>query len=245
MDVDSALNFVDIAAAQLEALSQPTSTLHDSIHAPPTEEPFAQPTPTSGYFPQPNSFPSAPPDANDHEQNRDMLWRAVLALGRSMENMNMNSNSQQQALSALVHRIADRPSTTGSGAPKHREPRVFNGRTDQLDAFLREVNNASTSNVALFPLIVIVRFTLDSTLAMELPLPALVQAFKSRFQDPDQYASAIRKMRKLRQTGSCAAFTNQYAELLAELDWSEQTKIQEYYVRLKDGVKITLCNRKG
>ncbi len=74
---------------------------------------------------------------------------------------------------------------------------------------------------------------------------SFIDAFKVRFQDSDQYASALRKMRKLKQTSSCAIFTNQYIEILAELDWTEQTKIQEYYDRLKDAVKFTLCNRKG
>ncbi|KAF8156744.1 hypothetical protein B0H34DRAFT_625253, partial [Crassisporium funariophilum] len=55
----------------------------------------------------------------------------------------------------------------------------------------------------------------------------------------------LRKMRKLKQTGSCAAFTNQFIEILAELDWTEQTKVQEYYDRLKENIKTTLCNRKG
>ncbi len=74
---------------------------------------------------------------------------------------------------------------------------------------------------------------------------SFIDAFKLRFQDSDQYASALRKMRKLKQTSSCAVFTNQYTEIIAELDWTEQTKIQEYYDRLKDAVKFTLCNRKG
>ncbi|TFK25789.1 hypothetical protein FA15DRAFT_617027, partial [Coprinopsis marcescibilis] len=53
------------------------------------------------------------------------------------------------------------------------------------------------------------------------------------------------KIRKLKQTGSCAAFTAQFIEILAELDWTNQTKIQEYYDRLKDSVKTMLCNCKG
>lgn len=74
---------------------------------------------------------------------------------------------------------------------------------------------------------------------------AFIDNFRTRFHDSDQYASALCKIRKLKQTGSCAAFTNQFIEVLAELDWTEQTKIQEYYDRLKDSVKLTLCNRKG
>lgn len=180
-----------------------------------------------------------------------------------MDNISVNSHSQQEALSALVTRITDRPAGS-SGAPKHREPRVFNGRTDQLDAFLREVNNAIYLQRRSLPTdrdrTIYFGFYLGDGApsswyrAIELdPIKsyllddyeAFINAFKERFQDPDQYVSAIRKMRKLKQTGSCAVFTNQFSELLAELDWTEQTKIQEYYDRLKDGVKLTLCNRKG
>ncbi len=55
-------------------------------------------------------------------------------------------------------------------------------------------------------------------------------------------------MRKLQQTSSCAVFTNQCIEgpgPLTELDWTEQTKIQEYYDRPKDAVEFTLCNLKS
>ncbi|KJA23727.1 hypothetical protein HYPSUDRAFT_108070, partial [Hypholoma sublateritium FD-334 SS-4] len=73
---------------------------------------------------------------------------------------------------------------------------------------------------------------------------SFVDVFKHHFRDSDQYASALRKIRKLRQSSSCAVYTNQFIEILAKLDWTEQTKIQEYYDRLKDNVKATLCSRK-
>ena len=46
---------------------------------------------------------------------------------------------------------------------------------------------------------------------------------------PRLYVSALRKMSKLNQTSLGAIVNNQYiSKILAELDWSEQSQIQEH-----------------
>jgi len=179
------------------------------------------------------------------EQERLTLWRAIAALGRAYDNISADSTAQRTNLTQLVNRLADRPS---GGNTKHREPRVFNGRADQVNPFLREINNAVYLQRRSLvddhdKVIYLSSYLADGSPAswyrtLELDVSkhwllddfdSFIDAFKQRFQDSDLYASALRKMRKLKQTASCAVFTNQYIEILAELDWTEQTKIQEYY----------------
>ncbi len=195
-------------------------------------------------------------------KKRLTLWRAVANLGRAYDSIAADTHDHRANIVHLIDRLAERPSS--SGTVKHREPRVFDGRADQVNPFLREINNAvflqRRSLTSDRDKVVYVSFYLadgaPSSWYRTIELDAsrshlldnytsFIDAFKLRFQDSDQYASALRKMRKLKQTSSCAIFTNQYIEILAELDWTEQTKIQEYYDRLKDAVKFTLCNRKG
>ncbi|RXW13331.1 hypothetical protein EST38_g12525 [Candolleomyces aberdarensis] len=182
----------------------------------------------------------------DLDDDRTALWRGVYALGRNFESFverqAVETHANQAALNAIVERLASgsAPSTSGgSGAPKFREPRVFNGRADQVDGFLREIENA----------MYLQRRSLttdrDRVLYMGSFLGDGFPRFRQHFEQSDQYADALRKLGELKQTGSAAAFTSRFLELTARLDWTDQTKIQEYWNRLKDSVKGTLINRRG
>ncbi|KAJ3531721.1 hypothetical protein NMY22_g8032 [Coprinellus aureogranulatus] len=75
--------------------------------------------------------------------------------------------------------------------------------------------------------------------------PAFVTAFRKHFETPDLYADALRKLQDLMQTDSAATFTSRFEELSARLDWTDQTKIEEYWRRLKETVQDTLVNRRA
>lgn len=65
---------------------------------------------------------------------------AVANLGRSYDSIAANAHDHRTNIAHLIDRLAERPSSTGT--VKHREPRVFDGRADQVNPFLREINNA-------------------------------------------------------------------------------------------------------
>lgn len=62
-------------------------------------------------------------------------------------------------------------------------------------------------------------------------------AFEQHFRNPNVATMAKNKLDKLHQTGSVAAYAAQYFELIIHVDWSEQTKIDSFYKKLKPVVK--------
>lgn len=66
--------------------------------------------------------------------------------------------------------------------------------------------------------------------------PAFVAELCHSFADPNISRMALRKIRALRQTGSCAAYAARFHELLPHLDWSETTKLDQFKEGLKDAV---------
>ncbi|KAJ2914470.1 hypothetical protein MD484_g5942, partial [Candolleomyces efflorescens] len=210
----------------------------------------SQPTPET---PQQQQLPS-------ELDERLTLWRAVANLGVAFQSASTDSLSQNHALAAILERLTERQPS--GGAPKHRDPRQFNGRADQVDPFLQDVTTAvflqrrslATDREKVIYLSLYLADGAPSVWYQNIKtnkphllddFDQFVATFRARFEDSDIYASSLRKIRKLKQTGPCATFTNQFIELLTDLDWSEQTKIQEYYDRLKPNVKLTLANRKG
>ena len=100
--------------------------------------------------PQPHETNPNPPFSSstaaftlpDLEDDRSTLWRGVYALGRNMDGFVQRQNEEAEANRAALNAIVERlgstllSSTCGSGMPKFREPRVFNGHADQVDGFL-------------------------------------------------------------------------------------------------------------
>ncbi|KAG5641633.1 hypothetical protein DXG03_004570 [Asterophora parasitica] len=66
---------------------------------------------------------------------------------------------------------------------------------------------------------------------------AFCKAFEAHFGNPDITGNANNKLLALVQTGSTAAHASRYTELLIHVDWSEQTKIDNFYCSLKTSVK--------
>ena len=66
-------------------------------------------------------------------------------------------------------------------------------------------------------------------------------AFKEHFEDSDRYATALAKLRKLKQApGSASSHASRFRELSWELELTNQTSIQMFYDGLKDNVKDTI-----
>ncbi|KAG5634096.1 hypothetical protein DXG03_006309, partial [Asterophora parasitica] len=69
---------------------------------------------------------------------------------------------------------------------------------------------------------------------------AFCKAFEAHFSNPDVTGDANDKLLALVQTGSTAAHASRYTELLIHVDWSKQTKIDNFYRSLKSVVKDTI-----
>ncbi|KAG5639802.1 hypothetical protein DXG03_003422, partial [Asterophora parasitica] len=65
-------------------------------------------------------------------------------------------------------------------------------------------------------------------------------AFEAHFGNPDVASNANDKLLTLVQTGSAAAHALQYTKLLIHVNWSKQTKIDNFYHSLKTLVKDTI-----
>ncbi|KAJ3527187.1 hypothetical protein NMY22_g9880 [Coprinellus aureogranulatus] len=170
--------------------------------------------------------------------------------------------AQRSRRSSLVVRC--RGGSGGSGAPKFRDPRMFNDCADQVVPFLREVRHAlnlqrrvmtSERDKTQYFSLYLADGTPTAWYATIERLPekmhllddfeALVKEFIEHFDEPDRYAKALRSVQKLRQTGSAADYTPRFLEHVSELNWTDEMKMQQYFKGLKELVQDTLVNRKG
>ncbi|KAF5343135.1 hypothetical protein D9758_015228 [Tetrapyrgos nigripes] len=60
-----------------------------------------------------------------------------------------------------------------------------------------------------------------------------VECFKDHFGDSNLNYNAEVKLKKLKQTGSAAAYASRFSELVVHVDWSESTKINQFYSGLR------------
>ncbi|KAF4622466.1 hypothetical protein D9613_009316 [Agrocybe pediades] len=77
---------------------------------------------------------------------------------------------------------------------------------------------------------------------------AFLKAFKEHFEDSDHYATALTKLRKLKQgSGSASSYALRFRKHAWELKLTDQTAIQMFYDGLKDSIKdaITIANAVG
>ncbi|EIN06993.1 hypothetical protein PUNSTDRAFT_18706, partial [Punctularia strigosozonata HHB-11173 SS5] len=137
---------------------------------------------------------------------------------------------------------------------KYEPPRKFNGKVEQVKLFLDEVENGlfheqNTITTDYARAIWFSGYLGDGNpkswwFSVKTQNPALlnswgdlIDAFKSHFGEPNAAASALRKLRALRQNGACSTYTARFKELLVYLDFTEATKIEEYKSRLKPAVR--------
>ncbi|KAJ3508707.1 hypothetical protein NMY22_g16531 [Coprinellus aureogranulatus] len=218
-------------------------------------------------------FPDVSPlvSSTENPDNEcDTLWRAIYALGRNVDSFvgrqEVEAEAGRRALDAIVQRLTEIGSSSSRnvGVPKFREPRMFTGAADQVDGFLCEIENAlylqrnsfttDRNRVVYFSLYLgdgspgswycTVEIRNRETGLLD-NYPAFVTTFRKHFETPDLYADALQKLQDLTQTDSAATFTSRFEELSARLDWTDQTKIEEYWRRLKESVQDTLVNRRG
>lgn len=185
------------------------------------------------------------------------MTAALQLLGNIFGNLNLGAAAP--APSAAAAAAAPNPAATShsfsanpSDRPlKAREPRMFNGSITDVEPFIDEVE----TNIRLQ------RMTqdLDKTGYFSTYLkdgnpktwyymvkthsahllsnfPAFLAAFRAQFADPNYPRTALRLIKALRQTGSCANYAARFKELLPHVQFSEQTKLDQF----KEGLKATV-----
>ncbi|KAG6852076.1 hypothetical protein H0H87_011130 [Tephrocybe sp. NHM501043] len=66
--------------------------------------------------------------------------------------------------------------------------------------------------------------------------------FKEHFDDTDKHATALAKIKKLKQDGLAANYVSRFHKILADLSFNEDSKIDHFYARLKPRVKDALIH---
>jgi len=134
------------------------------------------------------------------------------------------------------------------------EPKPFKGKADDIPGFLLEINDAIALSRNALPMdqdkcIYMASFFKEGAakqwyISVRISQTHLLDSFEdfrnefqAHFGNPNVATSAKYKINALSQTGSVASYAARYFELLVHVDWSEQTKIDTFYRKLKPAVK--------
>lgn len=142
------------------------------------------------------------------------------------------------------------------GAPRFKEPFVFSGSAAEVEPWIDEVTNAvhlqrATLTTDFDKAIYIAGYLkvgnpkswyygIKSREDLLWNFEELIKNFRAHFGDSNLQATALRKLKSLKQTGPCAAYASRSRELHEHLDLDDFTKINYFYEGLKDGVKDLL-----
>jgi len=137
---------------------------------------------------------------------------------------------------------------------RFREPKPFKGKADDVPGFLLEINDAIALSRNGLPTdqdkcIYMASFFEEGAAKQWYTSVRISQThlldsfvdfrneFQAHFGNPNVATSAKYKIDALSQTGSVSSYAARYFELLVHVDWSEQTKIDTFYRKLKPVVK--------
>lgn len=145
------------------------------------------------------------------------------------------------------------------GTVKVRNPRMFNGKHDEVTPFLSEVKRIIEFNSVSFPTdrhkVLFLGLYLKDGVPIEWfnhlennnsPLlwnwPNFIQEFRKKFADPRLILTADQKLDQLKQTGSAHSYLTRFVEISSHLDMTEQTKISRFMKGLKPAIKDNLVS---
>lgn len=147
------------------------------------------------------------------------------------------------------------------GTPRFKEPFVFGGSAAEVEPWIDEITNAVFLQSATLPDDYRRSLYLAGYLKQGSPkswyygvkassphllsdFSALLDNFRSHFGDSDLSATSLRKLKELKQTGSCASYASKSRELHQHLSINDFTKCDMFYEGLKESVKDVLINIK-
>ena len=220
--------------------------------------PPAQPQPQQP-VPQPTQAPNGHGPQRITPQNFNMhdILTAIVGLGRAHEHTIQAQNRTAQLLEDLAHRAATNPAPAPAGPAgtvRFHEPRLFNGKASEVDAFLREIKTVTklqsralvtdADKIAYFSTYLQDGGPSAWYHALELRRPHLladydgfIEAFKEHFQDTDVVRSAMQRLERLKQTGSAADYAARFCEDIVHLNVTDETAIFMFRKGLKSEVK--------
>lgn len=147
------------------------------------------------------------------------------------------------------------------GTPRFKEPFVFGGSAAEVEPWIDEISNAVYLQRATLPDDYDRAIYLAGYLKQGSPkswyygikssnpdllydFDALLANFRAHFGDSDVSATALRKLKDLKQTGACSTYASKTRELHQHLNLNDFTKSDYFYNGLKEGVKDLLVNIK-
>ena len=141
--------------------------------------------------------------------------------------------------------------------PKAKDPETFHGQRNKLTAFLTECKIYFSVQSSCFTsdsikINFMISYLRDSPLLAIRPYlgrtekpnfleeyPKFIEYLKTNYGDPDEKASAIRRLKSLRQTSSASAYFSEFKQCVAILDWKEQDSLVD---RAKQGLNAAIKN---
>lgn len=147
---------------------------------------------------------------------------------------------------------------TSSERPlKAKEPRIFSGAAEEVEPFIDEVlTNIRLQRMtdSLDKISFLSTYLKDGnpkiwyrslraseeTESLLYDFDSFLAAFRQHFADPNYSRTALRKMRALKQTGSCATYAARFRELLPFVELSGTTVLDMYKEGLKPAVRDVL-----
>jgi Ty3 transposon capsid-like protein len=172
------------------------------------------------------------------------------------------TNADLIALHEVIHDLQTRVnevSAPRASGPKCQKPKSFDGKnTAQLPEFLFQVRIAFEARPSDFPtdkakILYASSFLEGAALAYVEPYygkadnPPWMRDFSlfadeltKVFGDPDKLGNETYKLRKLRQTGSAAAYAAEFQRLASRLSWNDAALVSQFFDGLKDSVQDEL-----
>lgn len=194
------------------------------------------------------------------------LWAVVQALGETQRQFGAAFKALTNRILAApapvapppVHTPAPTPSSSDPrGTPRFKEPTVFGGSASEVEGFIIEIKNAVYLQCNALPTDHDKCIYLSSYLKHGSPkswyygilaskqhltydFEAFISDFRSHFGDSNLSGNALRKLKELKQTGSCAGYASRSRELHDHLSLDDFSKIDYFYAGLKGTVKDLL-----
>ncbi|KAG5633732.1 hypothetical protein DXG03_006743, partial [Asterophora parasitica] len=183
-------------------------------------------------------------------QSQELNTQIAHAMHAITDRLANLGTSATQPTHFVAHAQPAAPTTDPRGAPRFRKPRTFKGKAADVQKFLQDVRDAVQLSRAQLPLeqdrcVYLASFLEDgspkqwytyivkSEAHLLQDFDAFCDVFEVHFGNPDVTGDANDKLLALVQTGSAAAHASRYTKLLIHIDWSEQTKIDNFYRSLK------------
>jgi hypothetical protein len=226
--------------------------------------PLPNPHPT---FNNPSSSSQQPTETLSHPTQAQYVSDLTQMLGfmtqnqaEFQRNVTRFIDAQSTVLSGLhAPDLTNAPHKTLGSGVKIRNPRLFNGRHEEVTPFLSEVQRIIEFHPISFPddhrKVLFVALYLKDGIPVEwfnhieaINSPLLhdwnrfLTEFRKKFADPRLTSTADQKLDKLKQTGSAHAYLTRFVELSSHLDMTEQTKINRFMKGLKPTIKDNLVS---